>query len=93
MLAMADFQPGGEAPLSSSPIPVDSGGKVLTPSMEAKDYPVPRALETDEVPRMAEEYAEAARYAIEAGMCTQGVHSHAKSDHRLSTIELCPSMI
>ena len=50
---LADFQPNGEAPLSSSA--VAAGGDVFTPKGK-KPYPVPRALETKEVYNVVEQF-------------------------------------
>ena len=49
----ADFQPHGDAPVSSSAIA--AGGDVFTPK-GMKPYPVPRALETDEIPKIVEQF-------------------------------------
>jgi N-ethylmaleimide reductase len=44
-----------------------------------KPYPVPRAIETDEIPAVIDEYVTAARNAIEAGL--DGVEVHAANGY------------
>ncbi|GAW51147.1 MULTISPECIES: alkene reductase [unclassified Nocardioides] len=44
-----------------------------------KPYPVPRAIETDEIPAVIEEYVTAARNAVEAGL--DGVEVHAANGY------------
>jgi len=66
------------------------GAEIIAPSALAapdqmftadgmKDYPTPRALETDEIPGAVEEYVTAARNAIEAGL--DGVEVHAANGY------------
>lgn len=66
------LQPGGVLPVAPSAIrPV---GQVFTGS-DMQDYVTPRALETDELPGLVENYAEAARNALAAGFDAVEVHA------------------
>ena len=60
-----DFQPNGQAPISST-------DKPLTPQTRANGIDVaqftpPRQLRTDEIPQIVNDFRVAARNAIEAG--------------------------
>ena len=62
---MAGFQPNGQAPISST-------DKPLTPKKRANgidedEFSPPRRLETDEIPKIVNDFRCAARNAIEAG--------------------------
>jgi 12-oxophytodienoic acid reductase len=56
-LLSADFQPNGQAPISSTDKPLTDGSQ-STP---------PRRLRTDEIPQIVNDFRVAARNAIEAG--------------------------
>jgi N-ethylmaleimide reductase len=67
-----DVQPGGQLPVAPSAIaPV---GQAFTVSGR-KDHMTPRALETDEIPAIVEDYVRAATNAKEAGFDGVEVHS------------------
>lgn len=67
----------GELPVAPSAIKI-SEGQVRTPSGK-KDYVVPRALETDEIPGIVEGYRKAAENALKAGF--DGVEIHAANGY------------
>jgi N-ethylmaleimide reductase len=58
------LQPGGDRPVA--PSAVRPAGQVFTPS-GLQDFVEPRALETDEIAGIVQEYADAARLAVEQG--------------------------
>jgi N-ethylmaleimide reductase len=66
----------GMQPVGPSAVP--AVGQVFTPS-GPKPPPVPRALETAEVPEQARSYAEAARRAVDAGF--DGVELHGANGY------------
>ncbi len=80
----------GELPVAPSAIAIE-GGEVHTPTGK-KPYEIPRALETDEIPGIVEDYRQAARRAMSAGFDGVEIHSangylldeflQAKSNHR-----------
>ncbi|BDA42129.1 12-oxophytodienoate reductase 1 [Coccomyxa sp. Obi] len=72
----SDYQPNGQLPVSSSPIP--PSGKIYTPQ-GLKDYEVPRALEESEIPKVVEQYRQGARNALEAGF--DGVEVHGANGY------------
>ena len=59
-----------------APSAIAAEGKVFTAS-GPQDFVVPRALETEEIPGIIEEYRTATRHALEAGF--DGVELHAAS--------------
>ena len=75
----SDFH-GGELPVSASAIRL-SGDKIHTP-LGKKDYETPRALETDEVQGVVEDYRCAAKRAVDAGF--DGVEIHAANGYLLN---------
>ncbi|GAB4316887.1 MAG: alkene reductase [Bacteroidales bacterium] len=70
------LQPGRKAPVAPSPIPVS--GHVLTPDGRLP-HDMPRALETSEIPGIVNDYAQAAKKALEAGF--DGVEIHAANGY------------
>uniref|UniRef100_A0A0D3GE75 NADH:flavin oxidoreductase/NADH oxidase N-terminal domain-containing protein n=1 Tax=Oryza barthii TaxID=65489 RepID=A0A0D3GE75_9ORYZ len=62
-----DFQPNGQAPISST-------DKQITPDDSHMVYSKPRRLRTDEIPQIVDDFRVAARNAIEAGF--DGVEIH-----------------
>jgi N-ethylmaleimide reductase len=69
----------GLQPVGPSAVP--AAGAVFTPT-GPQPAPVPRALETHEVPEHAESYAQAARRAVEAGF--DGVELHGANGYLIS---------
>ncbi|MGW4630797.1 alkene reductase [Streptomyces rubiginosohelvolus] len=69
----------GQQPVGPSAVP--AGGEVFTPS-GLQPAPVPRALESAEVPEHVGAYAEAARRAIDAGF--DGVELHGANGYLIS---------
>ena len=65
---------------SVAPSAIAAAGQVFTPN-GMQDHPVPRALETDELPGVVAEYVDAARRALEAGL--DGVELHAANGYLL----------
>lgn len=62
----ADYH-DGKAPVAPSAVAISSG-KVISPKVwKPLDYPVPRALETEEVPDITRQAVEGAKNAIKAG--------------------------
>ena len=76
-LSHPDFL-AGERPVGPSAI--SAGGHVRTP-LGRKPSVVPRALESVELPRIADDYGRAARYALDAGF--DGVEVHAANGYLL----------
>lgn len=79
-ISHSSLQPGGQAPVAPSAIQakaktylVDAGGGRFVPTS------VPRALETDELPGIVDDFRRAARAAIEAGF--DGVEIHAANGY------------
>lgn len=79
-ISHVDLQPGGEAPVAPSAITAQSQTYV---SATSGMVPVsePRALKTDEIPRIVEDYARAARLAHLAGF--DGVEVHGANGYLL----------
>ena len=73
-----DLQPAGALPVAPSAI--KANGKAFTEA-GFKDFVTPRALETDEIPGITEDYRHAARCAKEAGF--DGVEVHAANGYLL----------
>jgi N-ethylmaleimide reductase len=69
----------GMQPVGPSAVPF--AGEIFTPNGR-RPAPVPRALETAEVPEQARSYAEAARRAIDAGF--DGVELHGANGYLIS---------
>lgn len=75
----SDFH-DGEIPVAPSAIAI-SGDQIHTPDGTKKDYEVPRALETDEIPKIVEDYRNAAERALAAGF--DGVEIHSANGYLL----------
>ncbi|KAH7439366.1 hypothetical protein KP509_04G057800 [Ceratopteris richardii] len=74
------YQPGGHPPFSSTNKKVN--GKCLMPSgTEYSDYSQPRALKTEEIPHVVDDFRLAARNAIAAGF--DGVEIHGAHGYLL----------
>ena len=70
LLFIIAYQPGGQPPISSTNKRVS--GKLLMPSgKEHGEYSQPRALLTEEIPKVVNDFRLAARNAIRAGMSTK----------------------
>ena len=67
---------GGESPVAPSSIILE--GEVYTPKGKLP-YEVPRALETDEIPAIVNDYRNASRFALDAGF--DGVEVHAANGY------------
>ncbi|MEF8815342.1 MAG: alkene reductase [Salinibacter sp.] len=67
----------GETPVAPSPIAPD--GQVLTPDLEMVPFETPRALGTEEVPEVVEQYRTGAKNARRAGF--DGVEIHAANGY------------
>lgn len=75
------LQPGGGAPVAPSAITAKSKTYIINPDGTGSFVPTsePRALRTDELPGIVEDYRKAARAAIEAGF--DGVELHAANGY------------
>jgi N-ethylmaleimide reductase len=72
-----DLQPGGQAPVAPSAI-AGSGQSAISPGV-SKDHPVPRALETEEIPKVVEEFRHGAELGKQAGF--DGVEIHGANGY------------
>lgn len=68
------YQPGGDAPISSTNKPISKRWRILMPNGSYGVYPAPRALARHEIPQIVEHYRQAAVNAIQAGF--DGVEIH-----------------
>lgn len=75
----SDFH-NGELPVAPSAIAIAEDG-IYTPDGEKKTYEVPRALETEEIPRIVDDYRRAAERAKVAGF--DGVEIHSANGYLL----------
>ena len=69
----SSFHENGELPVSASA--VKHGGDYIHTPVGKRPYETPRALETDEIPGIVQDYREAARRAKEAGFDGIEIHS------------------
>ena len=76
----SDFH-GGKLPVAASAIKIN-GDKIHTPKGK-KEYEVPRALETDEIPGLIEDYRKAALNAKAADF--DGIEIHSANGYLLNT--------
>lgn len=74
-----DLQPGGALPIAPSPLA--SGGQSPVSPGVFKNHPVPRTLETSEIPGIVDDYRRAAELAKTAGF--DGVEIHAANGYLL----------
>lgn len=65
LLLIADFQPNGQAPISSTDKQLMP--QVLTSGVDVSHFSAPRRLRTDEIPKVVNDFRLAARNAMEAG--------------------------
>ena len=80
-LSFPELQPGGNLPIAPSavaPAPDFRGMSYGCPKPDS-DYPVPRALETNEIAALIDSFADAARLLTDAGL--HGVELHAASGY------------
>ena len=73
----SSFQPNNSLPIAPSAIKIE-GAEAHTPSGK-KPYEIPRALETEEIPKVVEEYRQAAANAKQAGF--DGVEIHGANGY------------
>jgi 12-oxophytodienoic acid reductase len=70
------YQPDEALPVGPSPLKITDGNQAFSlKSMQMEDYPVPRALETEEVAGVVAEFRRGAANAIAAGFDGVEVHS------------------
>ncbi|RFU43010.1 alkene reductase [Actinomadura logoneensis] len=72
--------PDGSLPLG--PSPVASGMKLFTPDQGMLEHPEPREMTLDDIARTVEEFASAARNAVEAGF--DGVELHGANGYLIN---------
>ena len=77
----SSFQPGGALPVAPSAIAISSEFKAMTADGKVAAYETPRALETDEMPRIVAAFKQAAKNAMEAGF--DGVEIHGANGYLL----------
>ena len=65
LLLIAEFQPNGEAPISSTDKKLKP--EVLNSGVDEAHFSTPRRLRTDEIPQIVNDFRLAARNAMEAG--------------------------
>ncbi|MEK6248474.1 MAG: alkene reductase, partial [Planctomycetales bacterium] len=75
----SDFH-NGDLPVAPSAIAINNDGEIHTPTGK-KPYEVPRALETDEIPQIIEDYRQAAERAKTAGF--DGIEIHSANGYLL----------
>lgn len=68
------YQPGGACPISSTNKPISEKWKILLPDGSYSHYSQPRALATEEVQQIIEQFRQAAVNAVRAGF--DGVEVH-----------------
>jgi len=80
----SEYQPGGGPPVSSAAVASKAMITLVRPDGTRERVPasVPRALRTDEMPRVVEDYARAARNAKDAGF--DGVEVHAANSYLIN---------
>lgn len=64
---VAAYQPGGQLPISSTNKKVKGHGLMMPSGKELGDYSEARALRTEEIPHVVNDFRLAARNAIAAG--------------------------
>ncbi|CAN1322687.1 12-oxophytodienoate reductase 1 [Linum perenne] len=77
------FQPNGQPPVSCTDKPIAAQFQI--DGSKAPAYPAPRRLETDEIPRIVNEFVVAARNAMEAGF--DGVEIHGANGYLIDQFE------
>ncbi|QCF27126.1 alkene reductase [Hydrocarboniclastica marina] len=76
-----DLQPNGEKPVAPSAIKPEGAKTFISADSGMVEIPEPRALETDEIPGIVEQYRQGALNAREAGF--DGVEVHAANGYLL----------
>lgn len=66
-LCPAEYQENGQAPVAPSAIAIEHGQVYAPKSGKMADYPVPRALDIEEIPGIIQQAVRGARNAISAG--------------------------
>ena len=82
--AAAHSSNSGNQPIAASGVAIGGGhqiGEGFTPGGQKRDYEVPRALETEEIPQIIEAFTNAAKLAKEAGF--DGVEIHGANGYLL----------
>ncbi|KAG6522350.1 12-oxophytodienoate reductase 1-like [Zingiber officinale] len=74
--SITDFQPNGQAPISSTDKPVPTQ---YLHDGSVQEYPAPRRLTTEEIPQIVNDFRLAARNAIDAGF--DGVEIHGANGY------------
>eukprot|EP00884_Botryococcus_braunii_P001873 jgi/Botrbrau1/11687/Bobra.0195s0018.1 len=74
------YQPGGAAPLAPSALAIQ-GAHVMLPDFTLADYPVPQAVTKEQIQILIQEFAQAAKNAIDAGF--DGVEIHGANAYLL----------
>lgn len=77
----SSFHPNNELPVAPSAFAID-GGEIHTPTGK-QPYEIPRALETDEIPLIVEDYRSSAERAKIAGF--DGIEIHAANGYLIDT--------
>lgn len=76
-----DYQPNGQAPVSSTDRKILSGQVILPNAKDLADYSTPQALKVEEIPQIITDFRLAARNAIKAGF--DGVEIHGAHGYLL----------
>ena len=80
-MLVADYQPGGAAPVGPSAVAI-SNGQVYAPKLgKMVDYPTPQALDKAGIKQVIQNAVQGARNAIDAGF--DGVELHGANGRRL----------
>jgi N-ethylmaleimide reductase len=77
----SSFQPGGALPVSPSAVPISPELKTMTADGKVSTYETPRALETNEVASIVDNFRQAAKNALVAGF--DGVEIHGANGYVL----------
>lgn len=79
-ISHSSFQPGGTPPVSPSGVAPHTG-EAVTADWKTVPFETPRALESDEIPGIVEDYRRAAEHALSAGF--DGVEVHGANGYLL----------
>jgi len=75
----SSFQPGGAPPVAPSAVPISPELKTMTADGKVSTYETPRALETNEVVSIVDNFRQAAKNALTAGF--DGVEIHGANGY------------